>query len=63
VDKEQINYNETTGIGFFSTSDGLRWCFKKEPYQRSIGPLNDITGAAAKRHKQSADKILEELNV
>lgn len=61
---EEIVYNEKTGIGFFSTVDGLRWCFKKQPVYRSIGPINPIglvDDKPLRKVTQTAEDILASL--
>jgi len=62
MDREEITYHKETGIGFFQTLDGLRWCFKKQPYKKSIGPHNGIEAGgeeeSPKRKAQTADDIL-----
>jgi hypothetical protein len=40
--RDEIVYDSETGIGFFNTVDGLRWCFKKKPVIRAVGPFNQI---------------------
>lgn len=67
LDKEEITYNTETGMGFFTTSDGLRWCFKKLPAHRSIGPFHPIGEMETRSRKVvqtspiTADEILSTL--
>lgn len=68
LSREQIVYSET-GNGFFKVRDE-DWCFRKEPYQRSWGPHNEVEKfeikqtALPKRHQfkiPTADEILASL--
>jgi hypothetical protein len=61
----EINYSQETGNGFFTVDDAT-WCFKKEPYERTWGPHNEVSaeGEAPERttkKPQTADDILASL--
>ena len=64
LDKNQITYNEETGNGFFKVRDE-DWCFRKEPYQRSWGPHNQVETFKPEPSKKlsptTADEILATL--
>lgn len=62
MDRDEIVYDQSTGVGFFKTVDGLRWCFRKSPIQRTAGPFNllDARGDEEKttKSKATADDII-----
>ena len=61
MDREEIVYNKESGIGFFSSPDGLRWCFKKQVFDRSIGPFNNIVADDLDKPKTRAKETAEDI--